>query len=89
MLELGVVDADRAAAEFPTVEDEIVMLRAHRVRVGVEQRRLTRCGRREWMMRRGECARLGVALEEREADDPAEREFRGIAQAESLGDVQT
>ena len=36
-LQIGLVDPDRARAELPAVEHEVVGLRAHRHRVGLEQ----------------------------------------------------
>ena len=71
LLERDIVDADRAAPELETVEHEVVVLRAHRERIGLEQRLLTgeRCGK--GMMRRNDRAGIGVAFEERKIDDPA------------------
>ena len=46
-LQLGLVDPDRARAELPAVEHEVVGLRAHRHRIGLEQVDVVGVGHRE------------------------------------------
>ena len=87
-LKIGVVDSDRTAAEFEAVEDQIVMLSAHRVGITLKQHFLPGRGRGERVMRGDERTGLGVAFKERKTDDPAERELLRIAQAEPFADVQ-
>lgn len=45
------MDADRAAAEFHAVENEVVVLAAHGLRVAVEQMNVLGDGRGEGVMR--------------------------------------
>src|SRR5579864_1157338 len=79
-LHLGVVDADRTAAELDTVEHAVVVLRSQRERIA-RQRLLAHRRSGEWVMRRGEPAGLRIALEQREIQHPQERELRLVAQA--------
>ena len=56
-LDVRAVDPDRAAAELPAVEHEVVGLRAHRERVGLEQVEVVGVGHREGVVGRDRRAR--------------------------------
>ncbi len=70
-LQVAVVDPDRPGAELPTVEHEVVGLRAHAHRIALEQVDVVGMGLRERMVTRLRTPALGVdADEHREVDDP-------------------
>ena len=70
-LQIGLVDPDRARAELPAVEHEVVRLRAHRHRVGLEQGDVVGMGLRERVVAGLGAPAVGVAADEhREVDDP-------------------
>ena len=72
LLELGVVDPDRAGAELPAVPDQVVVLAERGARVGLDLVLVTGHGRGERMMEERPVAGVLVPLEEREVDHPVE-----------------
>ena len=86
------VDTDASRSELPTVQHQVVGLRAHGQRVGRQQRQVLGVRHGEGMVRRLRHA-VGAGLEHREVDDPdvAVRAFahrgraeRGAQRAEHL-----
>src|SRR5206468_1473237 len=72
LLQHGLVDPDAAPAELRPVEHEVVGLRADAERVALEAVDVLLDRRGERVMDGDVAIRLGVALEEREVDDPEE-----------------
>ena len=70
--DLDLVVADRARAELDAVADDVVLVCLDRQRIlGVESLKPA-LRHREGVVREDDLARLGILLEEREVDDPAE-----------------
>src|SRR5207244_3421997 len=72
LLQVGLVDPDAAPAELRPVEHEVVGLRADAERVALEAVDVLLDRRGERVMDGDVAIRLGVALEEREVEDPEE-----------------
>ena len=77
LLQCGLVDADRASAELHAVQDHVIMLTAHRLRIAVEQRRVLNHRRRERVVRGDVTLPLLIVAHEREIDDPEEIPLAG------------
>jgi hypothetical protein len=82
LLHLGVVQADRAAADLEAVEHQVVAVTEHVARVGLQHLDALVVRAREDVVRRGPALVL-VALEERRVHDPQEVP---VAAAARLGD---
>ena len=71
-LDVGAVDPHASRAQLPPVEHEVVRLRAHRERIGLEPVEVVGVRHRERVVR-GDRAAVGVEpFEEREVDEPHE-----------------
>ncbi len=81
VLDGGVADPDRARAQLPAVEDQVIGLRAHRQKLGavaVEHGEVVDVGHGERMMRRHRQAVVAERLEQREVDHPHEAQAAGV-----------
>ena len=85
LLQLRVVDTDRAAADLRAVADEVVGVGPHAARVAVEVGDVLGFGRGEGVVYGVVALRLVVPLEEGEIDDPQRSELLRVAQSELLG----
>ena len=66
------MDTDGAAAEFDTIEYEVVMLTAHLLRIAIEERNIFNDWSREWVMRGNVATLLLIEEHERELGHPEE-----------------
>ena len=88
LLQVGAVDADRAAAGLVAVDDEVVGLRQHRAGIGLQQRLVLRPRRREDVVLGHPALLVRVEVVGREVDDPGERPGALGDQLEALRQVR-
>ena len=83
------MDTDRAAADFHTIDDHVVGIRAHCPRIRLEHRDVLRLGRSEGVMHSVEALGLFIPLEEGEVNYPEAGELRLIAEAKLIAHFKT
>ena len=72
LLHVGAVDTHRARAELPPVQHEVVRLRPHRQRIGLQPVDVVGVRHRERVVRGDRATVVVDAFEQREVDDPQE-----------------
>ena len=70
LLHVGLMDTDRAAAEFDAIHDDVVMLAANFFRISFQQRDVFRDGCGERMMAGIPAVLFAIKAEQRKFDDP-------------------
>src|SRR5437868_1983958 len=72
LLNIRLMDPNRAAAQFPSIDHNVIVLAAHLFRIGFEHRHVF-CDRgREWMMARVPAILFFVETEQRKIHHPKE-----------------
>src|SRR5438445_176744 len=70
LLHVRAMNTNRTAAQFPTIDHNIIMLPTDLFRIGLQEGNVLSHGRGEWMMARIPAIVFLVETQQREIDDP-------------------
>ena len=88
-LKAPVVNPNGSAADFVSVEHNVVGVGPHRARVGFKKGNVFGLGACEGMVHGKPAAGIFVPFQKREVDHPKRCELKGLAQSEFLAKVQS